>query len=77
MILEQLTEVQALSPWEKLVLVGELWDDLAEHPSEIPVDREIMADLDKRLAEYEADPDAASKASSWDEVRARIQASRK
>lgn len=73
MILEQFPEVQQLSPSEKLMLVSELWNDLEAHPSEVPVSREIIAELDRRLARFHQHPDEIT---TWEAVRTRILGSR-
>ena len=44
MILESIPDVNRLTPAQKLLLVSELWNDLAAHPSEIPVSREQIAE---------------------------------
>src|SRR5438034_11608189 len=54
MILEKFPEVQRLSPSEKLIFVSELWNDLEAHPSEVPVSREIIAELDRRMEHFHA-----------------------
>lgn len=69
MILETIPEVKRLTPAEKLLLVGELWDDLATHPTEIPVSREQIAELDRRMAEYRRDP---SQVTSWEAIQTRV-----
>ena len=56
MILESIPDVNRLTPAQKLLLVSELWDDLAAHPSEIPVSREQIAELDRRMEDYRRDP---------------------
>ena len=43
MILETIPDVNRLTPAQKLLLVSELWDDLAAHPTEVPVSREQIA----------------------------------
>lgn len=60
-----------LSVAERLQLVADLWDSIAgEAPDDaFPITPELAAELDRRLAEHEADP---STAIPWDEVRARI-----
>ena len=68
-ILERHPEIQRLSAAEKLALVTELWDDVSAHPENIPVSREHLAELDRRLAEYRRDP---SKVTSWESIKARI-----
>jgi putative addiction module component (TIGR02574 family) len=69
MILETIPEVNRLTPAQKLLLVSELWDDLAAHPSEIPVSRERIAELDRRMEAYRRDP---SQVTSWEAIQQRI-----
>ena len=69
MILESLPNVQNLTPVQKLQLVGELWDDLAAHPAEIPVPDEHLAELDRRMEAYRKDP---SQVTTWQSVRDRL-----
>lgn len=69
MILERMPEVQQLTASEKLLLVGELWDDLAAHPSEVPVSREQIAELDRRMEAYRRDP---SQVTTWESIKGRI-----
>jgi putative addiction module component (TIGR02574 family) len=54
---------------ERLCLVDLLWDSIAAVPEEVTISDEIRAELDRRLADFEADPEAGS---SWEEVRGRI-----
>ena len=69
MILEQHPDLQRLSPSEKLLLVSELWDDLAAHPAEVPVTREQIAELDRRMEAYREDP---TRVTTWEAIKARI-----
>lgn len=69
MILETMPEVNRMTAAEKLLLVSELWDDLAAHPSDVPVPREKIAELDRRMEAYRADP---SQVTSWDSIQQRI-----
>ena len=69
MILDSIPELKRLTPSEKLLLVSELWNDLAAHPTEVPVSREVIAELDRRMAEYRRDP---SKVTTWEEIQQRI-----
>ena len=66
------TALSDLSFSEKLLLVEDLWDELAQRPDEIPLSAGIKAELDRRYAEYLANP---TEGSSWEEVRARLTAS--
>lgn len=58
-----------MSAAEKLLRVSELWDDLAAQPTEIPVSREQIAELDRRMEEYRRDP---SNVTSWEPIQERI-----
>jgi putative addiction module component (TIGR02574 family) len=69
MILESIPELKRLTSSEKLLLVSELWNDLAEHPTEVPVSREQMAELDRRMAEYRRDPNNVT---TWEAIQKRI-----
>ena len=69
MILESIPEVSRLSAAQKLLLVSELWDDLAAHPTEVPVSREQIAELDRRLEAYRRDP---SQVTTWEAIQQRI-----
>ncbi len=69
MILETIPDVNRLTPAEKLLLVSELWDDLAAHPTEVPVSREQLAELDRRMEAYRRDP---SQVTTWEAIRQRL-----
>ena len=69
MILETIPGVNRLTAAEKLLLVSELWDDLAAHPTEVPVSREQIAELDRRMDAYRRDP---SQVTSWEAIQQRI-----
>jgi putative addiction module component (TIGR02574 family) len=69
MLLEAIPTIRELSTAEKLILLEELWDDLASRPSEVPVPAWQKQELERRHAEYLTNPDEGS---SWDEVRERI-----
>jgi putative addiction module component (TIGR02574 family) len=65
--------IDRLTVAEKLQLMEEIWDSIAATPAEVPLTQNQRQDLSRRLDEYEADPKAGS---SWDEVKARLQAGR-
>jgi putative addiction module component (TIGR02574 family) len=69
MILENIPEVKRLTPAQKLVLVSELWDDLAANPMDVPVSPEQIAELDRRMEDYRRNPD---KVTSWEAIQQRI-----
>ena len=66
-----LNALRQLSVAERLQLVEDLWDSIAQDaPDEaLPVTPELAAELDRRIAEYERDPSAGQ---PWEVVRARI-----
>ena len=69
MITEKIPGLQKLSDSEKLLLINELWDSLAEGKDTLPVPESHKRILDERLREHEENPDEGS---SWEEVRSRI-----
>ena len=54
---------------ERIRLVELLWDSIAAVPEAISIPEEWKAELNRRLADFEADPEAGS---PWEEVRSRI-----
>jgi putative addiction module component (TIGR02574 family) len=72
-ILEKFPEVKRLSPSEKLIFVSELWNDLEANPTEVPVSREIIAELDDRMEHFRQHPDQFT---TWEAVKERILGSR-
>ena len=54
---------------QRLALVEELWDSIAESGADVPVSEAQRAELDRRLAEHEAQPDDVV---SWEDVKASI-----
>lgn len=68
-ILDQHPDIQRLSPFEKFVLVTELWDELAAHPNDVPVTPEQIAELDRRMEDYRKDP---KQVTTWEAVKQRI-----
>ncbi|MDN5872618.1 MAG: addiction module protein [Nitrococcus sp.] len=54
---------------ERIQLVAEIWDSIAECPEQIELSDATRRLLRKRLADYRANPSAGS---PWSEVRHRI-----
>jgi putative addiction module component (TIGR02574 family) len=69
MILETLPDLGRMTPAQKLVLVTELWDDLAAHPPEVPVSPAQIAELDQRMSDYRQDP---NRVTTWEAIQQRI-----
>ena len=60
--------IERLSVAERLTLVEELWDSIA---ASTPITDAQRAELDRRLADHEANPDDVV---SWEEVHSSISA---
>ena len=69
MLLEHFPDVRQLSAAEKLIFVSELWDDLAEHPSEVPVSREVREELDRRMKHFRQHPDQFT---TWEAIQEKV-----
>ncbi|MBL8394521.1 MAG: addiction module protein [Candidatus Accumulibacter sp.] len=54
---------------DRLTLVQELWDNIADHAAAMPLTEAQQAELERRIAEHEANPDDAV---SWEEIRESI-----
>ena len=61
--------IDQLSVEERLALVEELWDSIAESDANLPLTAPQREELDRRLAEHEANPDDVV---SWEEIKASI-----
>jgi putative addiction module component (TIGR02574 family) len=59
-------ELLRLSISERLDLVEALWESIAASPEALPITDAQQRELDRRLADYRANP---SHVRSWDEVR--------
>ncbi|WP_165072847.1 addiction module protein [Paludisphaera rhizosphaerae] len=69
-----LSEVQAWPPEDRLRLIEEVWDSLADDESGPELTPELRDLLDRRLAALEAEPDGGV---TWDEIRQRYRTARK
>jgi putative addiction module component (TIGR02574 family) len=65
-----LAELRKLSVAERIQLVEDLWDSIAQDPTEVPglTDTQRL-ELRRRLREHERDP---STAVPWEQVRAEL-----
>ena len=61
--------IDQLSVAQRVLLVEEIWDSIAEEEEEIPLTEAQRLDLQRRVAAYEANPKAGS---GWDDVKARL-----
>jgi putative addiction module component (TIGR02574 family) len=69
--MNDLSELFKLSVEERLQLVEDLWDSIAADTQDTPFELtdEEKAELDRRMAEHEANPESAL---DWNDVRARL-----
>jgi putative addiction module component (TIGR02574 family) len=63
--------IDRLSVEERLALVEELWDSIAESAGELPLTPAQQAELERRIAEHEAKPDDVV---PWEEIKSSIEA---
>ena len=66
-------DVINLSVPERIQLVEDIWDSIAELPEEVPLTDEQKAELDRRLDAYHQNPDEGA---PWGLVRERIRSRR-
>jgi putative addiction module component (TIGR02574 family) len=67
-----LSQLLHLSPTERIHLAEELWDSVAAHPEQVKPPPEQLAELERRLAELDENPEEGE---PWDQVKARITSS--
>jgi putative addiction module component (TIGR02574 family) len=63
-------EIEQLSVAERVQLAEEIWDSIAAIPERLPVTEAQRAELDRRLALLEGEP---NRTTPWEEVRAKLQ----
>ena len=69
----QISELIKLSVEERLQIVEELWDSIADDEESLPVPEEHKRELDRRLADQAANPGVGR---PWIEVKKRLLSSR-
>lgn len=66
---ELIAEILALPVAERMRLIEAIWDSISAAPEALPLTQWQKDELDRRLAEFEVDPDSGA---SLEEVFARI-----
>jgi putative addiction module component (TIGR02574 family) len=61
--------IDRLSVEDRLALVEELWDSIADSSADLPLTEAQRAELERRLAEHEANPDDVV---SWEDIKTSI-----
>lgn len=69
MIVESLPAISRMSRPEKMLLVAELWEDIARDDSELPLTRQQIAELDRRMERYTQHPEEVT---TFEEIKARL-----
>jgi len=64
-----ISEIKKLSVAERILVVEEIWDSIAEDQSALPVTAAQRKELERRLRDHEAHPDDVE---AWETVKARI-----
>jgi putative addiction module component (TIGR02574 family) len=63
-------DISKLTIAERIQLAEDLWDSVAAETGGLPLTGAQEAELDRRLADFEGDPEAGE---PWEVVRARIE----
>lgn len=64
-------DYRSLSVEQRLALIGDIWDSIVEEdPNAVPVPPEHIAELERRLADEQENPEDAV---SWPELKARLE----
>ena len=66
---ETTQEIKKLSVAERIMIVEEIWDSIAEDQESLEVTEAQRRELDRRLDAYHSSPKGGS---SWDEVKRRV-----
>ena len=69
----RISDVLGLPVAERIELVGDIWDSIAQVPDGVELTEAQRAELDRRLEAYRRDPKLGS---PWAEVKARVLSSR-
>jgi putative addiction module component (TIGR02574 family) len=63
-------DIGKLSAAQRIQLAEDLWDSVAAETGGLPLTVAQQAELDRRLSDFERDPDAGD---SWEIVRTRLE----
>lgn len=63
--------IRKMSVPERLKLLDEIWESLIEEQQALPLSDDQARELDRRLAEYRANPEIGV---SWEEFRRKLRA---
>jgi len=66
---ESLSQILRLDIPDRIELVEEIWDSIADHPESLPITDSQREELDRRLSRHRQNPRSGS---PWHSVRERI-----
>lgn len=69
MITERFSALRTLSDEEKLILVGELWEELAATPDGLPLREDHVGIIEERLEDFRKNPAGTVR---WEDLKARL-----
>ena len=64
-----IADILGLSVQERIRLVELIWDSIAAVPEAVEISPELKVELEARMAEFEANPEAGY---SWEQVKSRL-----
>jgi putative addiction module component (TIGR02574 family) len=67
-----LADILSLPVAERINLVEDIWDSIAEVPEDVPLSQAQREELDQRLEEYHRNPEAGS---PWEDIKTRLRGS--
>lgn len=62
-------EIRRLSVTERILLVEDIWDSIADEADAVPLTDAQREELDARLARFKQDPSGGT---DWDEIKAML-----
>ena len=65
----KMSEILELSVEERILLVQDIWDSIAELPQSLELTEEQKTEIDRRIANLDRDLDSAI---SWEQLKARV-----
>ena len=68
-VARRLRDYEKLSVPEKIMLIEDLWDELAEEAATTPLTKAQRDEMDRRVEAYRG---RKSRLSTWDDVRRRV-----
>lgn len=69
MVRKELSRIFELSVVQRILLVEEIWNSIAQFPESVPLTDADKEELDRRLSAYHADPKAGT---PWNELKKKL-----